>query len=155
MQGFTHIMNEIRLFPAGIYLLKVNKRNTRTKCEICSKLTIKTPEQCQWRRSGVFIVNFEHIAHLALVCLLLTLNMWFSFKILRGKKVKRNTVQNIPSNEASIEYDFSKIKNSARVHSVKLAKMFNKYVSEAKFKQGKLKTHWDFIASFKDLKGYM
>ena len=27
--------------PAGIYLLKVN---TRTKCETCSKLTIKTPE---------------------------------------------------------------------------------------------------------------
>ena len=29
---------------AGIYLLKVNNRNTRTRCEICSKLTIKTPE---------------------------------------------------------------------------------------------------------------
>ena len=36
---------------AGIYLLKVK------------------------RRSGVFIVNFEHISHLALVFLLLTLNM--------------------------------------------------------------------------------
>ena len=34
-------------FPAGIYLLKVNNRNTRTKCEICSKLTIKTPERRQ------------------------------------------------------------------------------------------------------------
>ena len=31
--------------PAGIYLLKVNNRNTRTGCEICSKLTIKTPER--------------------------------------------------------------------------------------------------------------
>ena len=31
--------------PAGIYLLKVNTRNTRTRCEICSKLTIKTPER--------------------------------------------------------------------------------------------------------------
>ena len=29
----------------------------------------------QWRRSGVFIINFEHILHLALVFLLLTLNM--------------------------------------------------------------------------------
>ena len=27
------------------------------------------------RRSGVFIVNFDHISHLALVFLLLTLNM--------------------------------------------------------------------------------
>ena len=53
---------------AGIYLLKVNIRNTRTRCEICSKLTITTPEQ-HWRRSGVFI------SHLVLVFLLLTLNM--------------------------------------------------------------------------------
>ena len=30
---------------AGIYLLKVNNRNTRTRCVICSKLTIKTPER--------------------------------------------------------------------------------------------------------------
>ena len=34
-------------YPAGIYLLKVNNRNTRTRCEICSKLTIKTPEKVQ------------------------------------------------------------------------------------------------------------
>ena len=27
----------------GIYLFKVNNRNTRTRYEICSKLTIKTP----------------------------------------------------------------------------------------------------------------
>ena len=32
-------------FPAGMYLLKVNNRNTRTRCVICSKLTIKTPER--------------------------------------------------------------------------------------------------------------
>ena len=28
-------------FPANIYLFKVNNRNTRKSCEICSKLTIK------------------------------------------------------------------------------------------------------------------
>ena len=59
---------------AGIYLFKVNNRNTRTRCEICSKLTINTPERRHWRRSGVFIVNFEHISHLVLVFLLLTLS---------------------------------------------------------------------------------
>ena len=32
------------VFPAGIYLLKVNKRNNRTRCETCSKLTITAPE---------------------------------------------------------------------------------------------------------------
>ena len=37
--------NEFTCNPAGIYLLKVNNRNTRTRCVICSKLTIKTPER--------------------------------------------------------------------------------------------------------------
>ena len=62
-------------FPAGIYLLKLNNRNTRTRCEKFSKLTIKIPERRQWHRSGVFIINFEHSSHLVLVFLLLTLNM--------------------------------------------------------------------------------
>ena len=48
-------------YPSSIYLLKFNNRNTRTKCEIYSNLTIKTPERRHWRRSGVFFVNFEHI----------------------------------------------------------------------------------------------
>ena len=39
------------------------------RCEIFSKLTIKTPER---RRSGIFIVNFETISYLFLVFLLLT-----------------------------------------------------------------------------------
>ena len=50
----------------GIYLLKVNNRNTRAGCEICSKLTIK---------KGVFIINFEHISHPAPVFLFLILTM--------------------------------------------------------------------------------
>ena len=48
----------------GIYLLKFNNRNTRARCETCSKLAIKTPEQCRWRHitpcSSVSTVNFEH-----------------------------------------------------------------------------------------------
>ena len=55
-------------------MFKVSNRNTRTWCEICSKLTINTPERRHWRRSGVFIVNFEHILHLVLVLLFLTLS---------------------------------------------------------------------------------
>ena len=61
--------------PAGIYLLKVNNRDTRARCEICSKLRIKIPKRWQLRRFGIFIVNFEHISHLLLVLLLSTLNM--------------------------------------------------------------------------------
>ena len=40
---------------AGIYLLKVNNRNTRTRRETCSKLTIKIPKRL------ISIVNSEHV----------------------------------------------------------------------------------------------
>ena len=50
-------------YPVGNYLFKVNSRNSRISCEICSKLTIRTPEH-----------NSEHILHLVLVFLSLTLN---------------------------------------------------------------------------------
>ena len=43
--------------PTGNYMLKVNNRNCRTRCEICLKLTIKIPEQ----RPSVSIFNFEHV----------------------------------------------------------------------------------------------
>ena len=62
------------LITFGIYIFTVNNRNTRKRCAVCSKLTIMTPEQRHWRRSGVFIINFEHISHLFLVFLLLTLS---------------------------------------------------------------------------------
>ena len=60
--------------PVHNYMFKVNKRNTRKRCEICSKLTIKAPEQRHWRHFGVFTVNFEYISHLILVLSLLTLS---------------------------------------------------------------------------------
>ena len=50
-------------------MVKVNNRNTRTMCEICSKTR---------RRSGVFIVNFEHISHIVVVFLMLTLSRYMS-----------------------------------------------------------------------------
>ena len=63
------------LGQGGIYLLKVNNRNIRTRREICSRLTKKTTERRHWRRPDPFTVNSEHIPHLTLVFLLLTLIM--------------------------------------------------------------------------------
>ena len=61
--------------PASNYMFKLNNRNTGTKCETCSKKTLKTPEGHPWRRSsGIFIVKFEHISQLVLVFLLFTLS---------------------------------------------------------------------------------
>ena len=49
----------------------IHKQNLFTRpSTYTSKLLIR-----QWRRSGVFIVNFEHISHLVLVFLLLTLKI--------------------------------------------------------------------------------
>ena len=77
------------IHPANIYLFKVNDINTRNRCEIYLKLTIKTSERHHWRRSNVFLVNFEHSSHLFLVFLLLTfekVNVSWEF----GKKGIRN-----------------------------------------------------------------
>ena len=58
--------------PIRIYLFKVNNGNSRTMCEICSKLTIKIPER----------------RHLSLVFLLLTLNSYMSAGITQYKHIK-------------------------------------------------------------------
>ena len=47
------------LVSAGIYLLKVNNKNTRTRCEVCSKLV--NFEQYFTPCCSVSIVNFEHV----------------------------------------------------------------------------------------------
>ena len=69
--------NESAYNLAGNCMFKVNYKSNRTKCEICSKLTIKTT-------NSSFIVNFEPISRLVLVFLLFTL----SRKMLAGKVVK-------------------------------------------------------------------
>ena len=56
------------LFPAGINLLIVYNRSTKTRYEICSKLIVKTPERDHWR----YLI--EPISQLALEFLLLSLN---------------------------------------------------------------------------------
>ena len=50
----------------NFYLFKVINR-CEIRQEICWNLTIKTPEQRQWRLSGVFIVKFEYIFDFFLV----------------------------------------------------------------------------------------
>ena len=65
IQNYVFVWFKAKLFisglentsPANIYFFKVKNLDTRKKCEICSKLTIKTSER---RRSGIFVVNIEH-----------------------------------------------------------------------------------------------
>ena len=56
-----------RFYPAVNYMFKVISTDTGTRCEMCSKLTIKTWEKLKWGRSCVFIVNSKHISHFVLV----------------------------------------------------------------------------------------
>ena len=76
MRGYT--TSKIIIFefiiPANTHLFKVNNRNNRKRCEIDSKLTVKTSERRHLHYSGVFLVNLEHMSHLFLVFLLLTLH---------------------------------------------------------------------------------
>ena len=68
------LFHEYFRLQAGINLFNVNNGNTRTMCNLSSKITIKTSAQGHWRFSDLFIVNFKQIAHIFLVFLLLTLN---------------------------------------------------------------------------------
>ena len=57
---------------------KFDNENTKTLCEICSKVTTKTTDRRQWPRSGVLIVNFEQISPNVLVFPLLALSKLMS-----------------------------------------------------------------------------
>ena len=62
-----------REHPANIYLLKVINRNTRKKERNMFKVNNRNTRTTSCR-SGVFVVNFEHISHIFLVFLLLPWN---------------------------------------------------------------------------------
>ena len=55
-------------------MFKVKIETLDQGAKYVKKLTITTPKRRHWRRSGVIIVNFEHISHPILVFILLTLN---------------------------------------------------------------------------------
>ena len=59
-------------YSAGIYLFKVNNGNIKKRCEICSKLTIKTPNQIQWLWTN--LQDIFKVSEVVLVFSMLTLN---------------------------------------------------------------------------------
>ena len=68
--------------------MKLTNRNTRWRCKICWRLTVKTTDSCHSHRSGVLTVDFKYISHLALVLLLFPL--WTLNRKLRlGSKSQR------------------------------------------------------------------
>ena len=59
---FQEVVFLIWSFPARNYLFNVSYWRTKTRYENCSKLRTKIQKWCQWHRSGVFVVNCEHIS---------------------------------------------------------------------------------------------
>ena len=79
------------LHPANICLIKFANRNKLKKSKIFSQLIIQTTEWREWYRSGVFIVNCEHVWQLFPVFLLLTLTIYLMYTYQICWKLKGKT----------------------------------------------------------------
>ena len=75
----------------NIYLFRVSTRNTIKRGAISSKSTITIQERRLLRGSGVFIATSEHISHLFIVFLLLTLNR-LAGKFAHDRIIKNKTI---------------------------------------------------------------
>ena len=90
------------LIPTKVYLLKFNNRNTRKRCEICTKLTIKT----QSRRSVVFIVIFTP-STVSVVDFVLTRKYLFaSLVLVKALNVVLDTAWKVPVFEVFLDSIF-------------------------------------------------
>ena len=70
---YHHKEENLRTYPAGNCMFKVINRNTKNRCEICSKLTIKTPKR--WRR---LVMANDGANGVVLMSLLLTWNIFLT-----------------------------------------------------------------------------
>ena len=77
--GFTYSSHSRHeLFPNDIYMFKAQDESARTTCEICSKLTIKTPEQRQpFPGINYLPCSTSHQANLS--CVLLISEIFITF----------------------------------------------------------------------------
>ena len=80
---------------ANTYLFKVNSRNNRKCCEICSKLTIKTPETSFTPFSSVSVVDFEQ-ANVSCEVLDYSRNFWSNLDL--------NLIPALPRGLSSLRY---------------------------------------------------
>ena len=85
-----------------------NNRNTRKRTKICSKVTIKAPERCQWPCYGVFIVNFEQVTAGLLLACTISHNYYINFQ--------KHLFYDAYKNSCSEVLENSSEKNPDRVH---------------------------------------
>ena len=63
--------------PVDVCLLEVGNGGIGVQCGICSDLLIKTPEWCQWHRSGVCVVSVFDLGHVGVCGALFVVNTYF------------------------------------------------------------------------------
>ena len=63
------------LWPNGRLPSRGRKWGIGVECEIWLELVIKTPQRCQWRRFGVFVVCFGHVSRFFVLFPFLALGM--------------------------------------------------------------------------------
>ena len=68
------------LWPAGCHMFKVNNRSARTRREICSKLTIKTPERRQTLKKSFTCNSLSILMHSVTSGTCFSLNSKFNIK---------------------------------------------------------------------------
>ena len=86
----TEFLYSPEIFTAGNYMFKVNNRNTRARCEICSKLTRKTPERRRtntqpFSQTGQFGYMVECSFGVVLVSFLITFKKQLRLKVVNSK----------------------------------------------------------------------
>ena len=86
----TEFLYSPEIFTAGNYMFKVNNRNTRARCEICSKLTRKTPERRRTNtqpfiQTGQFGYMVECSFGVVLVSFLITFKKQLRLKVVNSK----------------------------------------------------------------------
>ena len=102
------------------YLLRFRKGNTRVMWGFYSKLTIKTPERYQWRRFGVYIINFQQILHIIPLFRLLTLKKWMPTSDV-WQYHKCATVASIENSPANIYFFNANNKNTFDVEQINIS----------------------------------
>ena len=112
-------------FSMSICLFKSNNRNTETRCEICSKLRIKTPERRQWRQNVVYKKEYRFCSVFHFSLKIYDVTAWFTtllIILIRFITLKNNWMNPCVKTEGkcneSVNNEFEIMKKNNSLHQV-------------------------------------
>ena len=98
--------------PAGNYMFKVNNRNARTRCKICSELSIKTPERRRKMPTGKYRKAQTYVLRVQCLCALCHIN--WSFYVCTMSRKTHNPREKVEYLSLSSIYIVGNIDNMMR-----------------------------------------